>query len=171
MEHAAKINRWSPVEITTILVPTDLRPESIIAIRYALTLAKQFDANLTLLRVLEEPYTSDTELEPGAKELPVLKKGNEERELALLEEEIRLEHRNCRSCFRVGTPFRQIAHEAENITASLIVISSHSYRWLERLLHGSTAEILLHRTLCPVLVVKEPDIGQDSKPQETPEPR
>jgi len=110
-------------------------------------------------------------LEPGAKELPVLKKGNEERELALLEEEIRLEHRNCRSCFRVGTPFRQIAHEAENIAASLIVISSHSYRWLERLLHGSTAEILLHRTLCPVLVVKEPDIGQDSKPQETPEPR
>jgi nucleotide-binding universal stress UspA family protein len=171
VEKAGKIDRWSPIEIKTVLVPTDLRPESLIALRYALTLAKQFDANLTLLHVLEEPYTSDMELEPGAKELPVLKKGNEERELALLEEEIRLEHRNCRSCFRVGTPFRQIAHEAENIAASLIVISSHSYRWLERLLHGSTAEILLHRTLCPVLVVKEPDIGQDSKPQETPEPR
>jgi len=48
-----------------------------IAIRYPLTLAKQFDANLTLLHVLEEPYTSDTELETGAKELPVLKKGDE----------------------------------------------------------------------------------------------
>ena len=165
MENAAKINRWSPVGIKTILVPTDLRPESIIAIRYALTLAKQFDANLTLLHVLEEPYTPDTELEPGAKELPVLKKGDEERELALLEEEIRLEHRNCRSCFRVGIPFRQIVHEAENIAASPIVISSHSYRWPERLLHGSTAEILLHRTLCPVLVVKEPAIGQGSEPQ------
>jgi nucleotide-binding universal stress UspA family protein len=127
-----------------------------IALRYALMLAKQFDANLTLLHVLEEPYTSDTELEPGAKELPVLHKGNEERELALLEEEIRLQHRNCRSCFRVGTPFRQIVHEAENIAADLIVISSHSYGWLERLLHGSTAEIILHRTVCPVLVVKEP---------------
>ena len=165
MEHAAKINRWSPVEITTILVPTDLRPESIIAIRYALTLAKQFDANLTLLHVLEEPYTSDTELKPGAKELPVLGKGNEERELALLEAEIRLEHRNCRSFFRVGTPFLQIVHETENIAASLIVISSHSYRWLERLLHGSTADFILHRTLCPVLIVKEPAIGQNSEPQ------
>jgi nucleotide-binding universal stress UspA family protein len=100
------------------------RPESIIAPRYALTLAKQFDVSLTLLDVLAEPYTSETELEPGAKELLVLKKGNEERELALLEEEIRLEHRNCRSCFRVGSPFRQIVHEAENIAASLIVISS-----------------------------------------------
>ena len=165
MENAAKINRWSPVGIKTILVPTDLRPESIIAIRYALTLAKQFDANLTLLHVLEEPYTSDTELKPGAKELPVLGKGNEERELALLEAEIRLEHRNCRSFFRVGTPFLQIVHEAENIAASLIVISSHSYRWLERLLHGSTADFILHRTLCPVLIVKEPAIGQNSEPQ------
>jgi nucleotide-binding universal stress UspA family protein len=142
-----------------------------IALRYALTLAKQFDANLTLLHVLEEPYTSDTELEPGAKELPVLKKGNEERELALLEEEMRLEHRNCRSCFRVGIPFSQIAHEAENVAASLIVISSHTYGWLERLLHGSTAEIILRRTLCPVLVIKEPATGQDSEPLETPEPR
>ena len=136
-----------------------------IAIRYALTLTKQFDANLTLLHVLEEPYTSDTELKPGAKELPVLGKGNEERELALLEAEIRLEHRNCRSFFRVGTPFLQIVHEAENIAASLIVISSHSYRWLERLLHGSTADFILHRTLCPVLIVKEPAIGQNSEPQ------
>jgi nucleotide-binding universal stress UspA family protein len=138
-----------------------------IALRYALTLAKQFDANLTLLHVLEEPYASDTELEPGAKELPVLKKGNEERELALLEEEIRLEHRNCRSCFRVGTPFTEIVHEAESIAASLIVMSSHSYRWLERLLHGSTADIILHHTLCPVLVVKEPATGQDSGSRET----
>jgi hypothetical protein len=52
VEDKAEISRLSPVEIKTILVPTDLRPESIIALRYALTLAKQFDANLTLLHVL-----------------------------------------------------------------------------------------------------------------------
>jgi nucleotide-binding universal stress UspA family protein len=171
VEDKAKISRLSPVEIKTILVPTDLRPESMIALRYALTLAKQFDANLTLLHVLEEPYTSDTELEPGAEELPVLKKSNEERELALLEEELRSEYRNCRSCFRVGSPFRQIVHEAENIKASVIVISSHSYGWLERILHGSGADVILHSTLCPVLVVKEPGTAQGSEPQETPEPR
>jgi len=142
-----------------------------IALRYALTLAKQFDANLTLLHVLEEPYTSDTELEPGADELHVLKKNNEERELALLEEEVRSGYRNCRSCFRVGSPFRQIVHEAENIKASVIVISSHSYGWLERILHGSGGDMILHSTLCPVLVVKEPGTGQGLEPQETPEPR
>ena len=113
-----------------------------IALRYALTLAKQFDANLTLLHVLEEPYTSDTELEPCAEELPVLKKSNEERALALLEEELRSEYRNCRSCFRVGNPFRQIVHEAENIKASVIVISSHSYGWIQRILHGGGADMM-----------------------------
>ena len=171
MEDKTEISRLSPVEIKTILVPTDLRPESMIALQYALTLAKQFDANLTLLHVLEEPYTSDTELEPGAEELPVLKKSDEERELALLEEEVRSGYRNCRSCFRVGSPFRQIVHEAENIKASIIVISSHSYGWLERMLHGSGADMILHSTLCPVLVVKEPGTAQGLEPQETPEPR
>jgi nucleotide-binding universal stress UspA family protein len=171
VEEKAKISRLLPVEIKTILVPTDLRPESMIALRYALTLAKQFDANLTLLHVLEEPYTSDTELEPGAEELLVLKKNNEERELALWEEELRSEYLNCRSCFRVGSPFRQIVREAENIKANLIVISSHSYGWLERILHGSGADMILHSTLCPVLVVKEPGTAQGLESQATPEPR
>ena len=148
MEDKTEIGRLSPVEIKTILVPTDLRPQSMIALRYALTLAKQFDANLALLHVLEEPYTSDTELEPCAEELPVLKKSNEERALALLEEELRSEYRNYRSCFRVGSPFRQIVHEAENIKASVIVISSHSYGWLERILHGSGADMILRARIC-----------------------
>jgi hypothetical protein len=41
VEKPGKSDRWSPVEIKTILVLTDLQPESMIAIRYALTLAKQ----------------------------------------------------------------------------------------------------------------------------------
>ena len=62
-------------------------------------------------------------------------KGKEERALALLEEDVRSEYRNCRSCFRIGTPFEQIVHEAENVKASLIVMSSHSYGWLDRIVH------------------------------------
>ena len=154
MADKTEINRWSPVEIKTILVPTDLRPESMVALRYALTLAKQFDANLMLLHVLEEPYSSDTQLERGAAGLLDLTKGDEAH-LALLEKELRSEHANCRSCFRIGSPFEQIVREAENINASMIVMSSHSYGWLGRLVHGSAAEMVLHSTPCPVLIVKE----------------
>jgi nucleotide-binding universal stress UspA family protein len=167
VEDKTEINRWSPVEIKTILVPTDLRLESMIALRYALTLAKQFDASLLLLHVLEEPYSSDTRLEPGAEGLLDLRKGDEERQLALLEKELRSEHQNCRSCFRVGTAFEQIVHEAENINASMIVMSSHSYGWLGRFIHGSAAEMILHSTPCPVLIVKEPGKAEGSEPAET----
>jgi universal stress protein A len=156
----AEINRWPPVEIKTILFPTDLRPESIIALRYALTLAKRFDANLTLLHVLEKPYSSDTEVEPGVEGSLDPENANEERELALLEEDLRAEHLNSRSCFRIGTAFEEIVREAENIKASLIVMSSHNYGWLDRLVHGSAAEMVLHSTPCPVLVVNESDQAQ-----------
>jgi nucleotide-binding universal stress UspA family protein len=166
----AEINRWSPVEIKTVLVPTDLRPESMIALRYAITLAKQFDATLTLLHVLEEPYSSDTEVEPGVEGSLDPEKGNEERELALLEEDLRSEYPNCRSCFRIGTAFEQILLEARKIKASVIVMSSHSYGWVDRIVHGSAAEMILHSTPCPLLVVKETGKAQSSDPAETSAP-
>jgi nucleotide-binding universal stress UspA family protein len=156
VEDKAEFNRWSPVEIETILVPTDLRPESMVALRYALTLAKQFNANLTLLHVLEEPYSSDKEVEAGAEGSLDPEKGRRERELASLEKDLCALHQNCRSCFRIGTPFEQIVREAKNIRASMIVMSSHSYGWLDRIVRGSAAETILHNTPCPLLVVKEP---------------
>lgn len=133
-----------------------------VALRYALTLAKQFDASLTLLHVLEEPYASDTEVQPGAEGSRDPEKGREERALTLLEEELRSEYPNCRSCFRVGTAFEQIVHEAESIGANIIVMSSHSYGWFDRLLHGSAAEMILHTTPCPVLIIKEPAKAENS---------
>jgi nucleotide-binding universal stress UspA family protein len=137
-----------------------------IAIRYALTLAKQFEASLTLLHVLEEPYSSDAEVEAGAEGSLDPAKGDEERALALLEEDLRSEYRNCRSCLRIGTAVEQILHEAQAIDANLIVMSSHSYRWLERVVHGSSAELMLHKSLCPVLIVKEPAKAQNSQAPE-----
>ena len=68
----------------------------------SLTICSKALANLMLLHVLEEPYSSDTQLEPGAEGLLDLTKGDEGQHLALLEKELRSEHANCRSCFRIG---------------------------------------------------------------------
>jgi nucleotide-binding universal stress UspA family protein len=154
-ENKPQDSNWRPVKIQKILVPTDLRLESMVAFRYALTLAKLFDADLTLLHVFEESYSFDNEIGLGAVELLGVKKSNAERELALVEEHLRAQHAKCRSCFRVGTPFDQIVREAENIGANLIVMSSHSYSWLDRILHGSDAEGVLRHAPCPVLIAKE----------------
>jgi nucleotide-binding universal stress UspA family protein len=156
-ENKPENNQWRPVRIQKILVPTDLRLESMVAFQYAVTLAKLFDSELTLLHVFEESYSFDNEIGLGAVELLGVKKSNAERELALVEKHLRAQHPKCRSCFRVGTPFEQIVREAENIEANLIVMSSHSYNWLDRILHGSEAEGVLRRAPCPVLIAKEPN--------------
>ncbi len=73
-ENKPENNQWRPVQIQTILVPTDLRLESMVAFQYALTLAKLFDANLTLLHVFEESYSFDKEIGLRAVELLGVKK-------------------------------------------------------------------------------------------------
>jgi hypothetical protein len=57
---------WPPVHLETILVPTDLRPDSKVALSFAVALAQKFEANLVLLHVFAEPYSSDTEIGAGA---------------------------------------------------------------------------------------------------------
>jgi nucleotide-binding universal stress UspA family protein len=65
---------------------------------------------------------------------------NAERQLALVEEHLRAQH-----------PNEQIVREAEDIGANLIVMSCHSYGWLDRILHGSDAQGVLRRApmSCP----------------------
>jgi nucleotide-binding universal stress UspA family protein len=53
-----------------------------------------------------------------------------------------------------GDAGTQIAKYAEDISADLIVISSHGRRGFKRLLIGSVAERVVRLAHCPVLVVK-----------------
>jgi universal stress protein A len=55
---------------------------------------------------------------------------------------------------RVGSPFEEILAAAEHSAADLIVIGTHGRTGLGRLLLGSTAERVIARSHCPVLVVR-----------------
>ena len=55
----------------------------------------------------------------------------------------------------IGNPSTDIADLAEEITAGLIVIPSHGYTGVKRLLLGSVAERVVRLAKCPVLVLKE----------------
>jgi universal stress protein A len=56
---------------------------------------------------------------------------------------------------RIGNPFEEIVNAAKETGVDLIVIGSHGYGGLGRLLLGSTAERVIQYAPCPVLVVKE----------------
>jgi universal stress protein A len=56
---------------------------------------------------------------------------------------------------RWGKASVEIAEEARDIQADLIVLSTHGYTRLERALLGSTAERVVRSAPCPVLAIKE----------------
>jgi len=87
---------WSPVYLETILVPTDLRPDSKVALSFALALAQKFEANLVLLHVFAESYSSDTEIGAGAGRLLDATREDAEREVARLEKLLRAQYPKCR---------------------------------------------------------------------------
>ena len=56
-----------------------------------------------------------------------------------------------------GDPGQQIVEYTEEIEADLVVIPSHGYSGLKRLLLGSTAERVVRHASCPVYVLRRPD--------------
>jgi nucleotide-binding universal stress UspA family protein len=55
----------------------------------------------------------------------------------------------------VGVPWQAISHTAQTIRADLVVLGSHGYGGVDRLL-GTTAAKVVNHSPCSVLVVKEP---------------
>jgi len=58
---------------------------------------------------------------------------------------------------RVGPPGHTIADYAADSDTDLIVISSHGYHGLKRMVLGSVAEAVIRHAQCPVLVLRRTD--------------
>jgi nucleotide-binding universal stress UspA family protein len=158
----ASINHKSPtqgrvatlgLEIRKILVPTDLRKESQAALQYAISLARLFGAQLTLLHVYQEPYSVDYLRGPNACGVIIRHRRGVENALEALAAEVRENQVACNADFRYGFLCGEIAKAAQN--CDLIVISTHQHGWLDRLAYGSDAESILHHTNCPVLIIPQ----------------
>jgi nucleotide-binding universal stress UspA family protein len=128
--------------IRHILVPTDLASDGRKAIDYAMAIARRFNANLILAHIYDPAY-SYVEMQE------VIKK------LELLCNELRGEHAAVEFRVGVGVPYLQIPAIAKEMHTDLMVIARHNYNWLEQVIFGPSAEEILRRTTCPVLVVNE----------------
>jgi len=134
--------------ISTVLVPTDLSAESLKALTYAAALVQEFDANLHVVHVNEVDFA-----QPGGYSLVT----NPEIERSLQKQ---LEAATggvitATSHGRTGRAFDQICRLAREITADLIVLSTHGRTGLKRLVLGSNAERVVQHSSSPVLVVRQ----------------
>ncbi len=135
-----------------ILVPVDFSRTSIKALHYAVPIAKQFGARLSLLHVIEFPnycpdigymdFDAKVIREDLAKRL---------RDLArrALPKDVEAD-----TGVECGAGFDTIAAYAKKQKVDLIVLTTHGYTGLKHVLLGSTAERVIRHAPCPVLVVR-----------------
>ena len=135
-----------------ILNPVDGSSHSEHATKYAIELAKEFDASIVLLHchakfpvVLAEPYFQQAinEILKASEELVVpyetmLKESGVEYDIRLLE----------------GLPGSTIANVAKIEKIDLIVMGSRGVSDFEGLFLGSVAHQVLHKSDCPVFIAK-----------------
>lgn len=135
------------------VVACDGSEPSLRALRHAVKLARAAGAELDLITVIEEPPVSPfvqwAGLDPGyVREL--LERNAEHARQASLEVTrgagVQAEFRTLR-----GRPVDVLLQEARG--ADLLVLGTHGYRGLDRVLLGSVAESVLRRAQVPLLVV------------------
>jgi nucleotide-binding universal stress UspA family protein len=155
MDAATRTAVKSPFQIKHILVPIDFSDCSKKALQYALPLAKEHEAALTLLYVVPPSYSAGEYGGIDYAQLETSMKEDGEKELAKLAvDEVRREVA-ADTLVRVGSPAVNIIEVARSLPADLIVISTHGRTGLKHVFLGSVAEQVVQRAPCPVFVVRE----------------
>jgi nucleotide-binding universal stress UspA family protein len=155
IQRAEQATAPSEPVFTRILVPTDFSHRSEAAIEYAVEMARSMHAQLTILHIMAEPSAFEYTLgglPPGEWD-----QAKEEAEKKLAEETIRtkLMYREVGSLLRTGLDLRdEILKAAKEISAGLLILSTHGYTGWKHLLLGSDAEKILKHADCPVLIVR-----------------
>ncbi len=135
--------------ISHVLVAVDLSPASVQALRTAVDLAVQLDAELTVLHVVTVQAASAlaaTGDEPTAADGARLDTFLEEHVGGVLTAHRGLAH---------GEPATEIIRAAHEIGADMIVLGTHGRGGLAHLLLGSVAEHVLRDAPVPVIVVRQ----------------
>jgi universal stress protein A len=143
------------IHLKNILVPLDFSETALKALRYAVPFARLFGAKLTLLHVVEPPaYTPELPYPApiSPEHLAMIQKQLEEIRATQIAPEIAVE-----TAVRNNFAFDGILEVAREIDADLIITTTHGYTGWKHLLIGSTAENIVRKAPCPVLVVREPE--------------
>lgn len=145
------------LHLKRILVPCDFSEPAIKALRYAVAFAKQLGAKISVLHVtdplpLAAPEVGFAAMNYIPGELP----GDDARSRLEMEAERHVPDAVLdKVVVRTGVPFDEICRVAKELETDLIILNTHGYTGLKHVLMGSTAEKVVRRAGCPVLVVRE----------------
>jgi nucleotide-binding universal stress UspA family protein len=143
-------------DIATILVPIDCGPRSRALLRSASALSRRVGGHLVILHVYEPlTYAPAHYTAEQVHNCHDIRQRKAMERLELFQDEF-LEDSEVQSASLIaveGLPEYEICETARQTNADLIVASTHGYRGLNRLFVGSTAERLIRRVPCPILIL------------------
>lgn len=141
--------------IRKILTAVDFSSQTDKVLDAAISMAVKFEAEVQIVFVVEEmshyawvavPHISFDILEEE------MGKSAETKLEKLVEEKLPA-GLSCKTEVRKGIPAKEIVDCARKEGSSLIVMGTHGYRGMEKVLLGSVAEQVLQSAPCPVLVI------------------
>jgi nucleotide-binding universal stress UspA family protein len=141
------------IKIEKIVCPTDFSDASRGALRYAVDLAKKFDAELTLLHVYQVPGYTLPEGMVVAGPATLTELANEV-DAALAEWKAEAAGLGCDKAVTataMGSTHQEIIKAAEGF--DLIVMGTHGRKGIKHALLGSVAEKVVRGARCPVLTL------------------
>ena len=151
------------IEMKKVLIAVDLDPTAQKVAEFGYSLAKTMAAEVYLLHVIVDGsyYTKGSFPIMGYTGFivsPLL--FNTESEEPIIESQkyldqikIHLDNFTLQTLIEEGDAADMIMKAAKEINADVIVMGSHSRRWLEEILMGSVTEKVLHRSTIPLFIV------------------
>jgi len=154
-------NRRKPasIRLNKILVPIDFSDHSRKALRYAIPFARKFNASIDLIYVVE-PTVYPADFSFGQVGFPAIEDELRKRGADELDELIKKDIARqvpARRAVRTGKAFYEILLYAKEENIDFIIIATHGHSGIEHALFGSTAEKVVRKASCPVLVVRTGD--------------
>ena len=147
------------IHLQRILVPIDFSEYSKNALKYVISFAAHFKAELLLVYVVE-PAVYPADFSFGQVALPNIEQELRVRGTAELDQLVKSQIADkvpARFTVRTGKPFLEIINTAKEEEIDLIIIATHGHTGVEHILFGSTAEKVVRKAPCPVLVVRTPE--------------
>ena len=140
---------------TKILMATDFGPESDVALRSCVSLARQLGASIHLLHVVTDPMLTVNTPELYGIDWEGLRNDIVQHSRESLETAAAaLRDLRIATEVVVGSPAETISRRAADIGADFIVMGTHGRGGLGHLFMGSVAERVIRLASCPVMTVR-----------------
>ena len=156
--HLAPEKLDQPISFGRILCAVDFTDTSIAGLAYALALAEEASAELTLLNVLEVPPELKTPPQPPDFSVDDIRAAAERESVSRLRALIpegALDYCTISTEVIDGGAARQILRAAAAHDSNLIVLGVHNRQILDLLIFGSDSSAVIRDASCPVLIVPQ----------------